>query len=148
MSPYRDTRNRLHVLYFIQGPQTQGRIVLRHAVVEQGKLVKTVTLPAALNRCFMIADMSEPWHYCRIIQDTAGRFYLLGATAIIPAYSEDGTDLGEPVPLDLRGHGIERPGFTIAAPRGGTQLSDTVDAVFSTDKGMSVVYAGIELNLL
>lgn len=142
---YRDTRGRLHALYFFQGPETRGQLCLRHAITDKAKVVKTATLPAALNRYFTVADLAEPWRYCRMIQDTAGRFYLIGTTAIIPADAEDGTELGEPVSLDLRGHVVERPGFSLAAPRGGTPLADTVDAVISTGNGTSVVYVRIEL---
>jgi hypothetical protein len=142
---YRDTRGRLHVLYFFQGPESRGRMCLRHAIADNGKLVKTVTLPAALDPCFTVADLREPWRFCRMTQDTAGRFYLIGTKVIIPADAEDGTELDEPVPLDLRGHVIERPGFSIAAPRSGTPLGDTVDAVISTDQGMGVVYVRIRL---
>ena len=142
---YRDTRGRLHVLYFFQGPPTRGRLGLRHAIIDQGRLVKTVTLPQTLNQYFMVANLPPPWLYGRIIQDTAGRFYLIGPKAIVPAAADDGTRLGEPMPLDLPGHVIESPGFSIAAPRGGTPLSDMIDGVISTDGGTSVVYLRMEL---
>ncbi len=142
---YRDTRGRLHALYFFQGPESRGQPCLRHAIADKGKLVKTATLPAALNCYFTASDMGAPWHFCRMIQDTAGRFYLLGTTAIIPADAEDGTELGEPVPLDLGGHAVEYSGLSIAAPRGGTPLADFVDAVFPSDHGKSVVYVRIRI---
>lgn len=58
----------------------------------------------------------------------------------------DGTELGEPVSLDLRGHAVEYSGMGIAAPRGGTPPGDVVDAVFPADKGKTVVYVRIQFN--
>lgn len=143
---YRDTRGRLHVLYFFRGPETQGRLCLRHAIIENGKKIKTVTLPESLNRCFSAPGGPASRLFSRIIQDTAGRFYLIGTTAIVPAGATDGTELGAPVPLDLRGHAVEYSGMALAAPRGGTPLADVVDAVFPSDQGKSVVYVRIQFN--
>ncbi len=139
---YRDARGRLHVLYFFRGAETQGRQCLRHAIIDNGRLVNIVTLPPSLDRCFALADAMPP-AYGRIIQDTTGRFYLIGTAAIVPADSADGTQLGDPVPLDLGGHVGEYSGIAIAAPRSGTRLADEVDAVFPTNKGKSVVYLRI-----
>lgn len=63
----------------------------------------------------------------------------------MPAGATDGTELGEPVPLDLRGHAVEYSGMALAAPRGGTPLADVVDAVFPADKGKTVVYVRIQI---
>lgn len=142
---YRDTWGRLHVLYFFRGPETRGRVCLRHAIVENGKLARTVTLPESLNRCFTVAPELADWLFCRIIQDAAGRFYLIGTTAIIPADADDGTRLGEPVPLALKDFKVEYSGIALAAPRGGTPLADVVDAVFPTDQGKTVVYVRMRL---
>lgn len=142
---YRDTRGRLHVLYFFRGPETRGRLCLRHTVVANGKVVKTVSLPESLNRCFSVPGGPESWLFSRLIQDTAGRFYLIGPAAVIPAGATDGTELGEPVPLDLGGHAVEYSGIALAAPRGGTPLADVVDAVFPADKGKTIVYVRIRL---
>ena len=142
---YRDTRGRLHVLYFFRGPETQDRLCLRHTIIENGKKIKTVTLPESLNRCFSVPGGPASWLFSRIIQDTTGRFYLIGTTAIVPIGATDGTELGAPVPLDLGGHALEYSGLSIAAPRGGTPLADFVDAVFPSDQGKSVVYVRIQI---
>jgi hypothetical protein len=143
---YRDTRGRMHVLYFFMGPETKGKQHLRHSIVERG-VVRTVELPEATEPCFTLPDAPEPKRpqFCRIFQDAAGRFYLLGTTAIIPADAEDGTKLGKPVPLDLDGHAVEYSGISIAVPRGGTPPADFVDGVFPTDQGRKVVYLRIQL---
>ena len=145
---YRDTRGRLHVLYFFRGPETRGKHCIRHAIVETGGLVKTVTLPPELDACFAAAgpagEKTNP-SYCRMIQDTAGRFYLIGTTAIVPAGATDGTELAAAVPLDLGGHAVEYSGMALASPRGGTLLADVVDAVFPSDQGRSVVYVRIQI---
>lgn len=143
---YRDTKGRIHVLYFFIGPETQGKQHLRHAIVEHGA-VRTVELPETTETWFALPDAKEPKRpqFCRIFQDAAGRFYLLGTTAIIPADSEDGTKLGQPIPLDLHGYGVEYSGISIAVPRGGTPPADFVDGVFPTDQGRKVVYIRIQL---
>ena len=86
-------------------------------------------------------------HCCRIIQDTTGRFYLLGATAIIPTEGEDSTKTGMPVPLAFGGLKVWYPGITIAAPRAGTPLADFVDCVFPVDEGRKIFYARIQLRV-
>lgn len=145
---YLDTQGRMHVLYFFVGPETKGKYCIRHAIVEKGRIVKTVTLPPELDACFTAGSpaggKANP-SYCRMIQDTTGRFYLIGTTAIIPAGAEDGTQLGEPVPLDLKGHTVEYSGMGLAAPRGGTPLADFVDGVFPSAAGKQVVYVRIRL---
>jgi hypothetical protein len=146
---YLDTKGRMHVLYYFLGADTKGQQRIRHAVVENGRILKTVQLPAETNACFAgPGDKAgaKPT-FCRMIQDAAGRFYLLGTTAIIPAAadSEDGTALGRPVPLDLKGYPVEYSGIAVAAPRGGTPLADAIDCVFPTAAGKKVVYCRIRL---
>jgi len=144
---YRDTRGRVHVFYYFVGPETRGKQCIRHAIVENGRLVKTVQLPAAMNVYFTAPGDGKHGRpkYCRLLQDQTGRFYLLGTTAIIPADADDGTTLGKPVRLDLQGYRVEYSGIAIAAPRGGTPPSNVVDAIFPTENGTKVVYIRIEL---
>ena len=143
---YVDTRGRMHVLYFFSGPETEGKQYIRHSIIEKGIVAKMVQLPAELNRCFALpVDPPEKPKFCRMVQDTTGRFYLLGTTAIIPADSVDGTALQAPVPLDLGGRKVEYSGMAVAAPRGGTPPADVVDIVFPTGDGKHVVYVRIRL---
>jgi hypothetical protein len=144
---YIDTRGRMHVLYAFSGAQTQGKQRIRHAAVENGRILKTVQLPEEFNACFAgppDKDKDKPT-FCRLIQDGAGRFYLLGSTAIVPADSEDGTTLGRPVSLDLKGYAVEYSGIAITSPRGGTPPADFVDGVFPAGDGKKVVYCRIRL---
>jgi len=144
---YRDTKGRLHVLYVFMGAETLGRQHIRHAVIENGKVIKTVQLPDEIEHCLVLSDAPERDRpqFCRLLQDAEGNFYLLGTTAIIPADSEDGTSLGKPVPLDLHGYKVEYSGISIAAPRGGTPRANYVDGVFPTDQGRKVIYFRIQL---
>jgi len=143
---YVDTKGRLHAFYFFLGPETKGKQYIRHSIVDNGRVVKTVQLPEEMSGHFTAGDKAKGRpQYCRMIQDTAGRFYLIGTTAIVPADSEDGTTLGQPVPLDLKGHKVEYSGMAVAAPRGGTPPADFVDAVFPTGDGKKVVYCRIRL---
>jgi hypothetical protein len=125
---YIDTHGRLHALYFFLGPETKGRQRLRHSIIQNQKVVKTVELPDDISGSF--SWLEDRPRYGRIIQDTGGRFYLLGTKAIVPADSDDGTVLDKPIPLDLKGYQVEYSGMALAAPRGGTPLADFVDAVF------------------
>jgi hypothetical protein len=144
---YLDTKGRMHVLYFFLGPDTKGKQYIRHSIVENGRVARMVQLPEAISGHFVgpgEKDKDRP-KYCRMLQDSTGRFYLLGATAIVPADSEDGTTLGKPVPLDLKNYKVEYSGIAVAAPRGGTPPADVVDGVFPTDDGRRVVYIRIRL---
>ncbi len=117
---------------------------MRHAVMEKGRVTKTVELPDALSDTLRLPSGADQL-YCRIIQDTAGRFYLITPRALVPCDSTDGTKPGTPVPLDLKGHEPEYSGIALAAPRGGTPLADAVDCVFPADKGKKVVYIRVTL---
>lgn len=130
---YEDTRGRIHVLYTRSDTATGGKKVIRHAVVEGGRVVKDVALPSG----------GADW---RIIQDTKGRFYLLCSDGrVFPAISEDGTELGEPTSIDLRGHKVESMGYFIAAPRSGTKLADYVDGAFPSNDSRSWIYFRLRL---
>jgi hypothetical protein len=127
---YRDSRGRLHVLYWLRGPSTAGYEELRHAVVQGGALAADVTVAAGSGI------------YCRITEDGAGRLFLIrsdekrSTIMAYPATSEDGTRLGPPTVLDLRGPRIVYSGLSIAAPRMGVPVGDLVDGAFpSAEKG-------------
>ena len=140
---YIDDRGRTHVLYVFRGPETLGEQYIRHSIVENGAVTKTVQLSGQIRPFFQMP--SSPAQFCRLIQDTAGRFYMIGTTAVIPCDSDDGTMPGEPMPMDLSGYIVEYSGISIAAPRGGTPLTDFVDGVFPTGGGTQVVYVRIRL---
>ncbi|MBA4387322.1 MAG: hypothetical protein C0404_05030 [Verrucomicrobia bacterium] len=142
---YVDTKGRTHVLYFFMGPDTRGKQFIRHAVVENGKVVKMVQLPEELSQYFVGAGEKDKPKFCRMLQDSTGRFYLLGTTAIIPSDSEDGTKPGKPVPLELNDHMVEYSGIAVSSPRGGTPPSDIIDCVFPTAGGKQVVYFRLRL---
>jgi len=136
-----DSRGRTHVLYYFLGPETHGRQVIRHAIIEKGRIAKMVELPDEIGEHFIeFRERSKRRPtYCRLLQDSTGRFYLLGTTAVIPADSEDGTVLGNPVLLDLKGYKVEYSGIAVSAPRGGTPVADVVDCVFPANGGRQVV---------
>jgi len=136
---YRDTRGRLHVLYEIRGPSTRDQERTRQAVLYQGKVIKDVEMPFTWGT------------YSRIIQDRRGRFYILSAREggsvinVYPSLSDDGTVLGVPTPLDLKGYHLTYFGLALAAPRCGTALADDVDGVFPAGKGKKWVYFRVRL---
>jgi hypothetical protein len=136
---FRDSRGRLHVLYWLRGPSTAASEQLRHAVVQSGELVADV----------MVAAGSGV--YCRITEDGTGRLFLIRSDAkrspimVYPTTSEDGTQLGRPTVLDLRGPRIVYSGLSIAAPRMGVPTGDLVDGAFpSAEKG---TYYYVQLRL-
>jgi hypothetical protein len=141
---YVDTAGRMHVLYHFKGPDTKGEDRMRHSIVEGGKVTKTVDLPETLTETFRLPTVTDQL-YCRIIQDTAGRFYLITPRALIGCDSKDGTKFGTPVALDLKGHQPEYSGIAVTAPRCGTPPADVVDCVFPAGKGKKVVYIRIRL---
>ena len=132
---YVDTRGRMHILYKYQCDETQDQRTYRHAVVAEGRVVKDVE------------HAREIGELQRIIQDTKGRFYVISsrAKAIYPALCEDGTILGEPVPLDLGSYEAEYSGISLAVPRCGVRLADYVDCVFPSGGYKQWVYCRIRL---
>ena len=134
---YVDTARRTHILYWVQGPSTGGRKENRHAIVENGCVARDVLLPGAT------------WLYFRLVQDTTGRFYLIGATdyylLVYPATSEDGLEFGPRTRLHLSGYRIVYSGQAIGAPRGGVPLADYVDGVFPSGEGDRWVYYRVRL---
>ncbi len=136
---YEDTRGRLHILYWVAGPSTQGVEELHHLLLERGRITHDVRLPSTVG------------HYCRLVQDRRGRFFLIGADdngaqlLVTPALSEDGFTLGRTFPLDLGRYHVTYSGLALAVPRGGTPLSDTVDGVFPAADGAAWVYFRLRL---
>ena len=93
------------MLYYFQGPDTKGRQFIRHAIVENRKVAKMVQLPEGIGERFIVTGEKEKGkpQFCRMMQDSTGRFYLLGTTAIIPADSEDAS------PPNSTGDGTRSP---------------------------------------
>ena len=129
---YLDTQGRTHILYSVQAPSTGQQIVGHHAIVQNGSVVKDVTLANG---------------YCpnetRMIQDTTGQFYVLshcGSTLYVwPGDSVDGTQLGAPVSLDVSAYPVDS-WFWLAAPRGGSPVADYVDGVYSANNDTQLIY--------
>lgn len=133
---YLDTLGRLHVLYV---DEADGG--LHHAILQGGVVVKDVN----------VQDDVLDNYKARLIQDTAGRFYLISmsgnALRVVPTANgdTDGTRLGTPVDLSLGSHSLEGTGsFRIAAPRTGTALADYVDGHYQSNG--SIVYFRVRLN--
>lgn len=134
LDAYTDTRNRTHILYIYRGSASGGRTIVHHAIVQDGHVIKDVELPVSGG------------NFWRIIQDTQSRFYLIGSNGLVfPATSEDGSVLGEPVALDLKGHPVEYSGIAITAPRCGVPLADYVDAVYPSGHEKEWVYFRLAL---
>lgn len=130
---YEDTQGRMHILY--PNEATGGG---RHAIVQNGKVMKEISFNA------------PDTYKVRLIQDTTGRFYLLGMsedTLTVQAGAPgdtDGTNLESPISLSLQGHSMTGSGsFRISSPRGGTPLADYVDGHYQS--GNSIVYFRLRL---
>jgi hypothetical protein len=134
---YRDTRGRIHVLYHVQGSSTGGALTGRHAIIQDGQVVKDVQLE----------DVWCP-NTARLIQDTTGKFYLFtscGSSLYIwPADSIDGTQVDAAVTVDLGQHPASS-WFWLATPRGGTPLADYVDGAYAAGQDSELVYFRIRL---
>jgi hypothetical protein len=123
---YRDSRQLLHVLYYLRGPSTKGALRLRHAVIRGDTVVKDVGLPVGLT-------------YAKLVEDGRGELYLLGirdATQlyVYPTTSKNGTTLGEPSIHALHDQPVRYAGLTSADPRSGTARSDSVDLVYPSGR--------------
>ena len=124
---YLDAEGRMHILYLLNGEATEGAFVLHHAVVAaSGKLLHDVALPkeAGLN--------------CRLVQDSAGCFYLLGSEGLLYPAGHDGVTLADPTSLDLGGHRVGW--YAVSVPRAGSAPCDTMDVVFNANGGRTWVY--------
>ncbi|MHB1459776.1 MAG: hypothetical protein ACYC1M_00635 [Armatimonadota bacterium] len=131
-SSYIDTDGKLHVIYQYRDKNTPER--KRHMVFKNGVILKDVLLPVGLG-----------WLEADIIQNSKGRFFLITPKAIYPCTSEDGTELGRPVPIEL-GYKCEYSGMAISDPRSGVPLNDFVDCVFPSGNGKQVVYCRLALD--
>lgn len=133
---YLDTQGRLHVLY-VDTNNGGGH----HAIIQNGQVIKDVPV-----------TVPDPYRD-RIIQDTSGRFYLLGmqegssrlSIQAGTASDTDGTHLAPPVSIDL---GSKYPltgwgNFRIASPRTGTALANYVDGHYQS--GNSIIYFRLKL---
>jgi hypothetical protein len=124
---FQDTSGRVHVLYVVRGPSTRGYTQWRHAVLVAGRVVADVRLPSTIE-------------YGKVVENARGQLYVIGTAEgssrlyVYPSVSGDGTELGEPTTLSLKGHRLRYPGFTAADPRSGTPPADRVDAVYASGR--------------
>jgi hypothetical protein len=131
---YMDTMGNTHVIYAVQGPDTQGAWVSRHAIISpSGTLLNTVVLPRNLGG------------FSRIFQDTTGHFYILGSSGFLYPAGVDGLTLGTPIVIHLGGYSVEYSGYGISAPRTGTPISNVVDVVFPSGDSMKWIYFQLKL---
>jgi hypothetical protein len=134
---YLDTQGRIHVLYV----EINNGLIGHHAIIQNGQVIKDV-----------LVKVPDPFRD-RIIQDTSGRFYILGmhegssrlSIQAGTARDTDGTQLAPPVSIDL---GSQYPltgwgTFRIASPRTGTALANYVDGHYQS--GNSIIYFRIKL---
>ena len=132
---YLDTIGRLHVFYALRSPTTDRKERMYHAVLKDGRVVY---------------DQPSPAHYyCRMVQDSAGRFYILDAAGdrlrVLVGQDESGTRFADPIEFDTHGHPVEYAGFGWSAPRTGTPLADTAEVVYPSGKGKEWVYFRLRL---
>ncbi|MEI6914285.1 MAG: hypothetical protein WCL39_04050 [Armatimonadota bacterium] len=133
-SVYIDTIGRIHIIYWYSDDGVTRFGCGRHMVLQNGAIIADVAIPCNVT-----------WPLADIIQNASGQFFLITPTAIYPAKSEDGTVLGDPVPIDL-GYPVEYGGFTLACPQAGVPLqNDYVDLVFPSGGGAQDVYARLAL---
>lgn len=132
---YRDTGGRLHVLYWLRGANTGGKEETRHVILRDGQVLQDVPLPP------------DAGHYCRLIQDAGGDFYLITASTdqLLVYRSSDAIGWGAPVRLSLQGYRVAYSGIAIAAPRCGTPLSNIVDGVFPAGQENQWIYFRLRL---
>ncbi|MFC1574366.1 FlgD immunoglobulin-like domain containing protein, partial [Candidatus Latescibacterota bacterium] len=131
---YLDTKGRMHIVYHVAGPSTEGRRVLKHTVYSpEGTQLYNGDLPEVAGG------------YCDIFEDDRGQFYLLSSTGLLFPAGTDGISYGSPVELDFGDNNVEYAGLTLATPRSGTPLGDVIDGVYSTKSGTGVVYFRINL---
>jgi hypothetical protein len=131
---YLDNSGRVHVLLRRKGETTNGLEQGRHIIFSKnGTIESDEKLPVAEGT------------FSRIFQDKEEKFYILTSSGHIYYAGESGTDLGVAQKLDLNGYEVEYSGFSIAAPRTGTEPANFIDAVFPTDNGRKWVYCRIAL---
>jgi hypothetical protein len=132
---YTDTAGRVHVLYDYSSKELGGNGQKHHAVLKaDGTVLKDILLPGSVGG------------HARIFQDAAGRFHILSSPGVIHlATNEDGTELSDPVRLDLKGYQVDYAGFGLSVPRCGVAPADIVDAVFPSAGGKQWVYFRLRL---
>lgn len=143
---YVDTQGRTHILYTLQGTDSQGQYIGRHAIIQNGTVVSDTALAV---------------HFpdrARIIQDTTGRFYIFTAAGnslyLYPGSITDidGTQLDPDIILPLHYSASCDNGNCqsphIAAPRGGTPLANYVDGVYNSGQGEQWVYFRLRLQTI
>lgn len=136
---YLDTLGRMHILYAVKGPSTNGATIYRHRIVApDGSIIYDGEIPLGAGR------------YNRIFQDAEGRYYLLGSYGLLYPMDEEGETLGKPVRLDLARNGIEYEveysGFGLSVPRTGTPLRDVMDVVFPSTNGSLWLYFQLDFS--
>ena len=135
---YLDTHGLLHVLYHYRSGETNHSGQMWHMVLDRsGKVLRDARRPGM--EC-----------YCRMIQDSRGRHYILcssgqGGAKIAAAIDEAGLEYTDFVPLDLGPYKVTYSGFAWADPRTGVGLSDSVDVVFPAGQGEQWVYFRLRL---
>jgi hypothetical protein len=148
---YLDTKGRTHIIYDQQGPTTNCIYTGRHAIIEEGRIVKDIPLAPA-------ASLTEgvPYsNFARIIQDAGGRFYIFSASTppeggkscvlYMQRGTEDDTDGTklEPqvqLPVSTTADCSTMQNHFIAAPRGGTALANVVDGMIAAGHGSQWLY--------
>lgn len=130
-----DKQGRLHLIVNRKGPTSDFSDATYHLIVDKGRILKETRLP------------SEAGYYCRLVQDSVGRWYILTHWGDIwPATDRDGMVLGEIVKLGWGDYDVHYAGPMIAAPRGGTNWSDIIDGVFPAgEQAAQWVYFRIRL---
>jgi hypothetical protein len=138
---YLDTKDRMHILYEKSGATTGGGSQTRHLIVSaSGTTLFDEKLPIS----------KEAGQFCRIFQDSQGRFYLLGSLGLLYPMDQEGQSIGDPMKLDLEGHellqGVGQGQYGLSVPRTGTPLSDVMDVGFVSDDGKSWNYFQLDFS--
>jgi hypothetical protein len=126
---YLDTSGNMHIFYTEDGERTAGWGQYLQVVVSPlGELLAASRLP------------DEFENFNRLIEDTKGNFFVLSSAGYLLPAGADGITYATPITIDLQSYKVVNPGIAVASPRGGTPISDTVDAIFPDGEGRWVYF--------
>ena len=135
LDAYLDTKDRMHILYTLVGSDTGGNRAVRHRIVSpSGTTLFDGEIP------------EEAGGLVRIFQDKNERFFLLCESGLLYPMDGEGIKLEHPIKLDFGRYQVEYSGFGLSVPRTGTPLSNVIDVVFPSSKGVAWIYFQLDFS--